>query len=111
MFLEHEALRLSLLPEALSVIHLIKIPGDPFQASLQLIMWEMLAKEEMIQAYLQGNVDWQALKGIWGILSDVTNTVSLKGMKQSAEATFRHAGLLQTFRKFLSHVSVAVRKF
>jgi len=31
---EHEALRLSLLPEALSVIDLIKIPGDPFYASL-----------------------------------------------------------------------------
>jgi hypothetical protein len=51
---EHEALRLSLLQEALSVIHLIKIPGDPFYASLQLTMWEILAKEGMIQAYLQG---------------------------------------------------------
>jgi hypothetical protein len=91
---EHEALRLSLLQEALSVIHLIKIPGDPFYASLQLTMWEILAKEEMIQAYLQVDVDQQALEGIWGILSDVMNTVSLKGMKQSAEETFRRAALV-----------------
>jgi hypothetical protein len=91
---EHEALRLSLLQEALSVIHLIKIPGDPFYASLQLTMWEILAKEETIQACLHGDVDRQALKGIWVVLSDVTNTVSLKGMKQSAEATFRRAGLV-----------------
>jgi len=91
----HETLRLSLLQEALSVIHLIKIPGDPFYASLQLTMSEILAKEDTIQACLHdGDVDRQALKGIWVVLSDVTNTASLKGMKQSAEETFRRAGLV-----------------
>ncbi|KAF5371862.1 hypothetical protein D9615_009565 [Tricholomella constricta] len=91
---EHEALRLSLLQEALSVIHLVKIPGDPFYASLQLTMWEILAEEETIQAYLQGNVDHQALEGILRILTDAMNTASLKGMKKSAEETFRRAGLV-----------------
>jgi len=56
-------------------------------------MWEMLSKEETIQAYLKGDVDVQALEGLWGILSDVMNTASLKGMRQSAEATFLRAGL------------------
>jgi hypothetical protein len=91
---EHEALRLSLLQEALSVIHLIKIPGDPFYPSLRLTMSKMLTKEETIQACLQGDVDRQALKGIWVVLSDVMNTASLKGMRQSAEETFRRAGLV-----------------
>jgi hypothetical protein len=68
--------------------------GDPFYPALDLPMWEMLAKEETIQGYLQGNVDQQALEGIWPILSDVMNTFSLNGMKKSAEETFRRAGLV-----------------
>jgi hypothetical protein len=32
-------------------------------------------------------------------LSDMTNTASLYGMKRSAEATFRLAGLVPEFRK------------
>ena len=60
---KHEALRLSLLPEALSVIHLVNISGDPFSLSLELAMWEMLSKEKTIQVYLKGDIiDRQALE-------------------------------------------------
>ena len=87
---KHEALRLSLLPEALSVIHLVNISGDPFSLSLELTMWEMLSKEKTIQVYLKGDIiDRQALEleGIWRILSDITNTASVLGMRLSAKVS------------------------
>lgn len=93
---KHEALRLSLLPEALSVIHLVNISGDPFSLFLELTMWEMLSKEKTIQVYLKGDIiDRQALEleGIWRILSDITNTASVLGMRLSAKASLRRAGL------------------
>ena len=51
---DHEGLRLSLLQEALSVIRLIKIPGQPFYSFFQLTMQEILAKEKIIQALPSG---------------------------------------------------------
>ena len=58
-------------------------------------MWEMLSKEKTIQAYLKGDIDRQALEleGIWRILSDITNTASVLGMRQLAKASLRRAGL------------------
>ena len=65
------------------------ISGDPFSGSLELTMWEMLSKEKTIQAYLKGDIDRQALEleGIWRILSDITNTASVLGMRLSAKVS------------------------
>jgi len=91
---EHEALRLCVLQEVLSVIRLVKVPRDPFYVALQQMMPMFLDAEETIQAYLQGDsVDQQILEGMWVSISNV-NTFSLRAMKQSAEETFRYAGLV-----------------
>ena len=88
---EHEALRLSILQEALSVIHLIKIPF----ASLQPLSPSFLAQEETMKAYLRGDiVDQQVVERIWATLSKVINPMGLKTTRLSMEATFNRAGLV-----------------
>lgn len=88
---EHEALRLSILQEALSVIHLIKMPF----ASLQLLSPSFLAQEKPMKACLQGDiVDQQALERIWATLPKVINPMGLKTARLSMEATFNRAGLV-----------------
>ena len=50
-----------------------------------------MAKEEFVYAHLQGDVDCEGFEGEWCILSNMT---SLMAMEDSAEGTFRIAGLV-----------------
>jgi hypothetical protein len=84
---EHEALRLSVLQEASSVIHLIKIPGDPFYPHLQLLvlMWEILAKEKTIQRPM-------ALEGIWYLIR-CDSLILSKGDEMVSGGDFSSGGI------------------
>lgn len=69
--------------------------GRPVSCSSPANDAHILAREETIQAYLQGDVvDWQVLEEMWAVISDMMNTINLRAMNQSAEATFRRAGLV-----------------
>jgi hypothetical protein len=60
---EHEALRLSILQDAVSVIRLIK--NDVYHGEVYLMMLNFLDQEETMEACLQGDVVGQALGREW----------------------------------------------
>ena len=91
-------LRLSVLHQALAIIDLIKIRGDPFFTELQRMIW-IFTREEAIRAYVKGegtaesDQQQQVLEGIWTTLSDSMNVFALKEMVKLAKQTFQVAGL------------------
>lgn len=73
-------------------------------------MWGFLDKEEIIQAYLQDDVDCDGLEGVWSKLSDTLYTLILKETLEEAEETFRLAGLVPSGRgSFTVYASCLVR--
>ena len=90
-------LRLSVLRQALAIIDLIKIRGDPFFTELQRMIW-IFAREEAIQGYVEGRTaepdqQQRMLEVIWTTLSDSVNVFALKEMVKLAKQTFQVAGL------------------
>jgi hypothetical protein len=87
---EHEALRQSILQEALSAIHLIKIPGDASYLQLNGIT-DFLEQEKMMKACLQGDVRNQvALGRAWDTISKKLLPVGLTIRRQEMDYTFDH---------------------
>jgi hypothetical protein len=89
---------LSILNQALAIIDLIKIRGDPFFTELQQMIW-LFAREEAIRAYVEGkgpaepDQQQRVLEVIWTTLSSSVNVFALKQMVTVAKQTFRVAGL------------------
>jgi hypothetical protein len=91
-------LRVFILHQALAIIDLIKIRGDPFFTELQQMIW-LFTREEAIRAYVEGegtaepDQQQRVLEVIWTTLSDPMNVFALKEMVKLAKQTFRVAGL------------------
>jgi hypothetical protein len=88
---------LSVLHQALAIIDLLKIRGDPFFTELQRMIW-IFAREEAIRGYVKGGTaepdqQQQMLEVIWTTLSDSVNVFALKEMVKLAKQTFQVAGL------------------
>lgn len=89
---EHEALRQSILQEALSAIRLINMTQSESYIELSQRMSDFFSQETTMKACLQGDVVDQ--EAAWDTISKVLSPLALLLRRHAMEDTFDHAGLV-----------------